>query len=100
MNSGKKIDRLVQGQTPSLIDTDKGNEVIDRVNSLLNIKVEEGDENEISYSDEDVYLTIASATSGYTGIIMFFTDDPSSGAVIPHTLTFEDGLLKEYTDVS
>ena len=45
MSAGEDIDLLVQGTTPSLVNTDKGNEVIQKLNSLLNIKLIEGDVN-------------------------------------------------------
>ncbi len=37
--SAKAIKRLVSGETPSLIDADKGNELIDAVNQLLSLTI-------------------------------------------------------------
>ena len=58
MSSGEKIELLVQGRIPSLVNADRGNEVIQKLNSLLNIRLIEGDSNEISYSENDVVITL------------------------------------------
>ena len=73
MSAGEDIDLLVQGTTPSLVNTDKGNEVIQKLNSLLNIKLIEGDVNSISNSDEDVVITLKEfgAIQGFEEIDVF-----------------------------
>jgi hypothetical protein len=43
MSSGNKIDLLVKGQAPSLLDTNKGNEVINAINALQDIQISYGD---------------------------------------------------------
>ena len=61
MSAGENIELLVQGTTPSLVNTQKGNEVIQKLNSLLNIRLIEGEEYAISYSDENVVITLKSS---------------------------------------
>ncbi len=76
MSAGEDIDLLVQGTTPSLVNTDKGNEVIQKLNSLLNIRLIEGEEYAISYSDENVVITLkgsedSGSIEGYEEIDVF-----------------------------
>ena len=56
--SGNKIEELVQGERPTLLEADKGNEVIRAVNALQNIQLEEGEELGVEYGDDEVILTI------------------------------------------
>ena len=59
MSFGKQIKRLEKGQTPSLLDTDKGNEVIDSVNALQKIRIQRnGTRDFVSYSDNDILITL------------------------------------------
>lgn len=50
------IDRLQKGEAPSLVDTDKANEIIDAINALTNSKGKNGIEIQ---SDQDGGLTIS-----------------------------------------
>lgn len=58
MSSGAKIDRLKSGQTPSLLDAQRGNELIDKINALQNIQIRYGEYFKASYGDNGVILTI------------------------------------------
>ena len=59
MSFGNIIKRLEKGQTPSLLDTNKGNEVIDAVNALQQIRVQRnGTQDFVLYSDNDVLINI------------------------------------------
>ena len=58
MSSGKKIKRLLKGETPSLLDTQKGNELIDAINALQNINIRYGEYFKASYGHNGVTLTI------------------------------------------
>ena len=75
MSAGENIDLLVQGTTPSLVNTEKGNEVIQKLNSLLNIRLEEGNENEISYSENNVVITLKE-TEGSQGELNGYSEMP------------------------
>lgn len=58
MSSGNKIKPLVKGQTPSLLDTKKGNELINAINALQNIQIRYGEYFKASYGFNKVTLTI------------------------------------------
>lgn len=74
MSSGKKIDLLVKGQAPSLLDTNKGNEVINAINALQDIQISYGESFNSYYGANGVKLTIpqpdeTEAIDGSTGTI-------------------------------
>ena len=59
MNQGSEIERLVQGETPSLLDAEKGNEVIDAINPLQKIEIQrKGTSDFVSYSDNNVLINL------------------------------------------
>jgi hypothetical protein len=59
MNTGQEIKLLQKGQTPSLLNTKKGNELIEAVNALQKIEVQrKGDKDFISYSSNNVLLNL------------------------------------------
>ena len=65
MNQGKQIQELVKGQTPSLVDTDKGNELIRVINSLQKIEVQRnGEKDFIQYSENNVLLNLQEMPEG------------------------------------
>jgi hypothetical protein len=84
------ISRLQKGESPSLIDTDKGNEIIDAINAITNSKGSKGIE--IS-ADQDGGLNISLRDKGAAGLryqpleIMEITD--SFIAVNPATINNE-----------
>ena len=50
------IERLVVGETPTLLEADKGNELIDRLNALANIEIEPGETDEILWGEDSVKI--------------------------------------------
>ena len=40
------IQRVVKGQRPTLLETDKANEIIDAINALMNVEILEADDDE------------------------------------------------------
>ena len=54
----KRIARLIRGSKPTLLDTDKANELIDAVNSLQNISIMEGEDTKAIVSPTGINLTI------------------------------------------
>lgn len=54
----KKIARLIRGQRPTLLETDKANELIDAVNALQNISLMEGEETKASVHPNGVNLSV------------------------------------------
>jgi hypothetical protein len=59
MNQGKQIDLLRKNMTPSLLDTKKGNELINAINALNSIEIiRKGTKDKIEYSENNVYLKL------------------------------------------
>ncbi len=54
----KKIAKLIRGQKPSLLDTDKANELIDAINSLQNVTIIEGEETRANVHNNGVALSV------------------------------------------
>ena len=70
MNQGEQIKQLVQGQTPSLVNTDKGNELINAINALQKIEVQrKGEKDFISYSSNNVLLNLQEIPEGSAGTL-------------------------------
>lgn len=68
MNQGKQIDILQKNMTPSLLDTEKGNELIKAINALNKITITRGGNTDsIEYSDNNVLLNLQEMTEGGTG---------------------------------
>lgn len=54
----RKIKNLIRGTTPSLLNTEKANELINVVNALQNITIEEGSETRVDVNGTGVHITI------------------------------------------
>lgn len=54
----QKLARFVRGQTPSMLDTTKANQVVDAINSMQNIKVVEGEETRAFVGREGIILQV------------------------------------------
>jgi hypothetical protein len=68
MNQGKQIDLLRKNMTPSLLDTKKGNELINAINALNSIEIiRKGTKDEIEYSENNVYLKLRAMPEGGGG---------------------------------
>ena len=87
MNQGEQIKELVQGQTPSLINADKGNEVIKAINALQKIEVQrKGETDFISYSSNNVLLNLkempgaGGTLEGYEEFTTFFCVNGNASA--------------------
>ena len=52
------IKKLQSGKTPTLLDTSKGNEVIDKVNALSSMKVVRGSSDNFTISSSNSVLTL------------------------------------------
>ncbi len=58
------IKRLVKGQTPTLLEADKGNEIIDAINALSRLRFRRGSKDAIYYSDNEIILQLKEDTGG------------------------------------
>ena len=61
----KKIERLVKGATPTLLEAVKGNELIDRVNALANITIKAGTKDEVVYGSDGLAITYKFPPNGW-----------------------------------
>lgn len=52
-----KIDKLVLGERPTLIEADKGNELIAALNKLSNITIQGGQNDAVEYTADGVVIT-------------------------------------------
>ena len=85
------IDGLVQGSRPTLIEAEKGNEVIDALNILRNISISPGDQNKVLYSEDGVKIEFAATMSDFNGSIEVLDATDISKKWI---LTFEFGMIR------
>lgn len=75
MNQGKQIDLLRKNMTPSLLDTKKGNELINAINALNSIEIiRKGTKDEIEYSENNVYLKLRAMPEGGGGNVDDFEE--------------------------
>ena len=62
------INKVQKGQTPTLLDTDKANELIGKINALLNMTVERtGDIDKFEVSGTNSVLTLSQHTAPGSG---------------------------------
>lgn len=85
------IEELVKGERPTLLEAEKGNEVIDSLNVLRNMTIESGHRNDVQYSEDGVKIIYdPSVPYGMDeDVYVLKADDPS----IKLKLVFEDGTL-------
>ena len=60
------IARVVKGETPTLLETEKANELIDRLNALGAIEIRQGTKNEVIYAGDRVVMTYKFPPDGWT----------------------------------
>ena len=82
-----EIKKLVKGTTPTLLEAKKGNELIQALNALSNIRIERGTKDEVIYGDDEIVITYGNqGGSGWAEDIFVSTGK----------MTFLDGLLVNY----
>lgn len=82
------IEDLVKGERPTLLEAEKGNELIKALNALRNITIASGYADEVVYSDDEVAI-VYKGREGVTKLgfeVMDIEDDI-------YTMDFKDGLL-------
>ena len=60
-----KIDKLEKGARPTLLEAEKGNELIDRLNALGNMTVKTGTKNEVLYAGDSLVFTVKFPPDGF-----------------------------------
>lgn len=61
------INKVQKGQTPTLLEADKANELISAINSLLRMKVIRGEKDEFLVSNENSILTLKESGGSFDG---------------------------------
>lgn len=78
--SGNFIQKLIQGERPTLLEAEKGNELISAINALQNIQIEVGEEYSVEYGEDEVIITVpeqiateqsASSLDGWDEVTMY-----------------------------
>jgi hypothetical protein len=87
------IKRLVKGSTPTLLETSKGNEVINSINAIANMTIQKGDKDHIEKTSTGIDIFYKGGVADGTTTTIFVIDggDISKG----WNLTFEEGVLVE-----
>jgi hypothetical protein len=87
------IKRLVKGSTPTLLETSKGNEVIDSINAIANMTIQKGDKDHIEKTSTGIDIFYKGGVTDGTTTTIFVIDggDISKG----WNLTFDEGVLVE-----
>ena len=90
-----EIEELVKGERPTLIEAEKGNELIDALNILGKITIEKGTDDEVQYSADGVRLIYESAGSGdISGSFVLLNADDVTQKI---TVTIEDSVITDIT---
>lgn len=63
------IGELVVGERPTLLEADKGNEVVKALNALRNISITSGSVDMVDYADDEVAIVYKGASGGIAGTI-------------------------------
>ena len=87
------IKRLTKGSTPTLLETSKGNEVIDSINAIANMTIQKGDKDHIEKTSTGTDIFYKGGVTDGTTTTIFVIDggDISKG----WNLTFDEGVLVE-----
>ena len=87
----KNIDRLVKGKTPTLLETVKGNELIDLINSIGNMTINR-DGNIEKFECTDKKSTLYLAKLGANAVTTFASENKSIAITINGDITNLKGL--------
>tara|TARA_R100000808_G_scaffold24527_1_gene56714 strand:+ start:3712 stop:4080 length:369 start_codon:yes stop_codon:yes gene_type:complete len=86
------IARLVKGGRPTLLETDKGNEVIDALNKLGKISFQAGTDDAVFYNADGIAITWAKFPTGksFSGTAKFIDAEDVTKRYV---LTVEDNMI-------
>lgn len=84
---------LVKGSFPTLLETGKGNEVINSINAIANMTIQKGDKDQIEKTSSGIDIFYKGGVTDGTTTTIFVIDggDISKG----WNLTFDEGVLIE-----
>ena len=80
------IKKLEKGKRPTLLETDKGNELIKALEALSNITISKGARDDVVYGDDEIAITYGTDLGGHTEEIFISTG----------TFNFQNGILTNY----
>lgn len=87
-----KIQKLKKGSRPTLLETSKGNELIDHINALQNVTIQKGSKDEVLVTNNGVEIIYSgSSTSGATGVINAVDASDATKSI---DLQVSDGLIE------
>tara|TARA_R110002110_G_scaffold213038_1_gene426078 strand:+ start:39 stop:308 length:270 start_codon:yes stop_codon:yes gene_type:complete len=73
-----EIEELVKGERPTLIEAEKGNELIDALNVLGKITIEKGTDDEVQYSADGVRIIYKYPPDGWEEKVIEICEDGSA----------------------
>jgi hypothetical protein len=89
-----KIQKLKKGFRPTLLETSKGNELIDHINALQNVTIQRGSRDEVLVTSNGVQIIYdgqANSTTGATGTVQTVdSQDPTKSI----DLNVIDGIIE------
>lgn len=89
------IQKLVKGEVPTLIQADKGNELIDALNKLGNITIDAGDQDLVTYNANGIAITYNKFGVGeYSGTIKVLD---AADLTQRYVVTIEENLVVSAT---
>jgi len=89
------ISKLVKGEAPTLIQAEKGNELIDALNKLGNMTIEAGDQDLVEYNSNGIAITYNKFGVGeYSGTIKVLDITDISQRYV---VTIEENLVVSVT---
>ena len=77
------LQRLVKGARPTLLETTKGNELIDCLNVLGNITIGQGDQDAVEYDANGIRISYGRGLGDVTATLSFLNSkDPTQAYVV------------------
>ena len=82
------IKEVIVGQTPTLLEAEKANELIKRINSLLNIRIEttQSETGEVIYGEDEITI-----------VVPFYQPPPMQTQELTYCATDQDGNQQQVT---
>ena len=97
MSFPNKLERLTKGSTPTLLEATKGNEVIDAINAIANIKIKKGDEDRVDKHKDgiDIFYKGTEATGIEKDIKLIDANNIEQA----YQVTIKDGAIDRVSEI-
>ena len=86
------IEELVKGERPTLLEAEKGNEVIDSLNVLGNMTIERGTDDEVQYSEDGVKIIYGGNLDDVSGTFRMLDAEDVTKKI---SVTIDRGIVTE-----